>query len=382
MEWRMSYSAKVLIAAGGTGGHVFPALAIARSLAQEGHRLEWIGSNRGLEGRVVPAAGIAFKELNFSGVRGRGLFAWLSLPVRLARAVSECWSWLGRISPQLVIVFGGYVSFPVGIVARMKGIPLLVHEQNAVMGTANRWLSRFATRVIVSFPSTRYAPQKALTIGNPVREELRALRRERKQTKTEGPRGDSTRRLLVLGGSLGARPLNQAMPKLLSLLKEAGMPVQILHQTGLAALDETRQAYLDAGLAPDDGAINVVGFIDDMAEAYRWSDLVICRAGASTVSELMAVGCPAVLIPLPHAIDDHQTTNANALVGLGAAEVVVQSEALAAHLAEVVQRLGTQRLSEMARGLQSIDPDRVVNDFLAVCRELIARETFSGGAPA
>lgn len=378
----MSHSVKVLIAAGGTGGHVFPALAIAKSLVQEGHRLEWIGSNRGLEARVVPEAGIAFKELNFSGVRGRGLLAWLSLPLRLLRALSECWSWLSRISPQLVIVFGGYVSFPVGIVARMKGIPLLVHEQNAVMGTANRWLSRFATRVITSFPSTRYAPRQALTIGNPVREELRALRRERQQTVTERSRGDAPRRLLVLGGSLGARPLNQAMPKLMSMLKEAGIPAQILHQTGIAALDETRQAYSSTGLAPDDRVIRVLGFIDDMADAYRWSDLVICRAGASTVSELMAVGCPAVLIPLPHAIDDHQTANANAMVSLGAAEMVPQSEALAAHLFEAFQRLGTQRLDEMAKGLQAIDPDRVVTDFLRVCRELMAREPASRGAPA
>lgn len=378
----MSHSAKVLIAAGGTGGHVFPALAIARSLAQEGHRLEWIGSNRGLEGRVVPAAGIALKELNFSGLRGRGLLAWLSLPLRLSRALSECWSWLGRFSPQLVIVFGGYVSFPVGVVARIRGIPLLVHEQNAVMGTANRWLSRLATRVITSFPSTRYAPQQALAIGNPVREDLRALHRARRLSPPEGRPKDAPRRLLILGGSLGARPLNQSMPKLLSLLREAGIPVEIIHQTGLAALDETRQTYSMCGWTLDDRTVRVLGFIDDMAEAYQWSDLVICRAGASTVSELMAVGCPAVLIPLPHAIDDHQTANANAMVALGAAELVVQTEALAGHLFEAVQRLGTQRLTEMARSLQAIDPDRVMADFLKVCDELIARAPTSGGAPA
>jgi UDP-N-acetylglucosamine--N-acetylmuramyl-(pentapeptide) pyrophosphoryl-undecaprenol N-acetylglucosamine transferase len=358
---------RVVIAAGGTGGHVFPALAVAQALAARGIIPHWVGSNRGLEARVVrDQAGYALTELTLTGLRGRGLSGLLALPLGLLRSLIQCWRILARIQPGLVLVFGGYISFPVGIVARLQGRLLIVHEQNAVMGTANRWLARMAQRVLTSFAATRYAPKNAVAVGNPVRANLLVA----SQSHDDRVFGKGRPlQVLVLGGSLGARALNQAMPKVWpQAMRHWPSGCAVWHQTGAADLAVVRQAYADSPSAPAD--LRLDAFIDDMALAYAWADLVVCRAGASTVAELAALGLPAVLVPLPNAIDDHQTANARALVGLGAAELVPQSAHLAEDLSAVLARLSPERLRAMAGAAQSLQAmhalDRVMDELARV----------------
>ena len=314
---------RVLIAAGGTGGHVFPALAVARLMMQRGWHAEWVGSDRGLEARVIPGAGIGLHILRFSGLRGRGAMAWLSLPLRLFRAVRDAFAIFSRAQPEVVVAFGGYVTFPIGMVASLRRIPLCVHEQNAVMGTANRWLARLASRVMVSFPGTRYAPGGALLVGNPVREEIHQLADpEQRYLARQGPL-----KLLVIGGSLGASAFNRQLPGCFAQVIAAGQPLLIRHQTGAADCDMVMAEYRRLGVAAQCSA-----FIDDMKAAYGESDLVICRAGASTVTEVAAAGVAAMFVPLPHAIDDHQSANARALVEQQAAWMMSQDHLASAEM--------------------------------------------------
>ena len=341
---------RILIAAGGTGGHIFPALAVAQALREFGADLHWVGSNRGLEARVVrDAQKINLTELRFQGVRGRGFSALLSLPIRLLGAMVECRRLVRDFRPSLVLVFGGYVSFPVGIAAWLQRVALVVHEQNAVMGTANRWLSRFATRVLTSFSPTYRSPASAVCVGNPVRPELIAQGRALGRTLGEA----QPLRLLVIGGSLGARALNQALPEAVAA-SQLGWPqgITVQHQTGLSEHAEVQARYQALGLSEEQ--VQVHAFIDDMAQAYAWADLVIARAGASTVSELAALGLPAIFVPLPNAIDDHQTANARAMVMAKAALLVKQSPELASALGQCLSQLdfsGLQAMTEKAQGL-------------------------------
>ncbi|NBT34210.1 MAG: undecaprenyldiphospho-muramoylpentapeptide beta-N-acetylglucosaminyltransferase [Betaproteobacteria bacterium] len=331
---------RLCIASGGTGGHIFPALAFAERLRSESAHPVWLGTNRGLELRVTRAAGIPFHALAFEGVRGRGLRAWVMLPLRLLHALWQALSILRAERPQVVVTFGGYVSFPVGLAARLLGHPLVIHEQNAVMGSANRWLAKIANRVAVSFPQTRFAPAESGVTGNPVRASLTSLApaSERIQARTGVPR------VLVIGGSLGARPLNEAMPQALHSALASGVRWEIWHQTGPAEQGVTAQRYADHHLTA-----RVDAFIEDMSEAYLWADLVVCRAGASTVTELMALGQPALFVPLPHAIDDHQTANARAMTTSGGARMVPQSEHLAGDLARELMALDRATLLDLAR---------------------------------
>ena len=348
--WQQWQGRRVLIAAGGTGGHIFPALAVAQALAQFGAELHWVGSNRGLEARVVrDNHKISLTELRFQGVRGRGLSALLSLPFRLLAAMLQCLRLVREFRPSLVLVFGGYVCFPVGIAAWLQRIAFVVHEQNAVMGTANRWLARLATRVLTSFAPTRLSPASAVCVGNPVRPELlmqaRALGR---------PRGEGQAlRLLVIGGSLGARALNQALPEAVAA-SQSSWPqgIFVRHQTGMSEQAEVQARYQALGL--DAGQVQVQAFIDDMAQAYAWADLVVARAGASTVSELAALGLPAVFVPLPNAIDDHQTANAQAMVQANAALLLKQSPELALTLGQCLSQLNPSRLKAMADNAQGL----------------------------
>ena len=351
---------RLVIAAGGTGGHVFPALAVAQALARQGVIVEWVGSNRGLEARVVrDQAGFPLTELTVQGLRGRGLAGLLGLPIGLMRSLIDCWRVLARVRPGLVLVFGGYVSFPVGLAARLQGRPLWVHEQNAVMGTANRWLARLAQRVLTSFPKTQHAPASAVCVGNPVREALTALPPAPVRPMGEG----QPLRLLVLGGSLGARALNQALPSVVAGLQPTWpQGLAVWHQTGTAEEAAVREAYAAQSVVPQ--SLRVAAFIDDMAAAYQWADLVVCRAGASTVAELAAVGLPAVFVPLPHAIDDHQTANAQALVEAGAALLVAQTDRLADALSVSLSSLTAQRLRSMGEATQALDARHALSRFL------------------
>lgn len=343
-----------MILAGGTGGHVYPALAVARELIERGCEVRWMGTPAGLEARVVPAAGIVMEGLSVSGFRGKGWVSKLAAPYRLLLALGQAWRILLRFRPNVVLGVGGFVSGPGGVVARWLGIPLVIHEQNRVPGTTNRILVKWANKVLEAFPGSFPRSVGALCVGNPLRREIVEA------AATGKPASGGVIRILVLGGSQGARALNQIVPEALALLGAGG--VDVLHQTGSVLHAETASCYRERGIKAD-----VRVFIDDMAAAYRWADLAICRAGAMTLSELTASGLPAVLIPFPYAIDDHQTQNARYLSEAGAAVLLPQSELTPQYLANRLRTLlETQGLlADMARrasALAKTDAARRVAD--------------------
>jgi UDP-N-acetylglucosamine--N-acetylmuramyl-(pentapeptide) pyrophosphoryl-undecaprenol N-acetylglucosamine transferase len=330
-----------MIMAGGTGGHVFPALATARVLRARGFDIVWLGTRRGIEARLVPAEGIPVEWLSVSGLRGKGVATLLAAPFRMAVALVQALRAVRRHRPGVVLGAGGFVSGPGGIAAWLLRRPLVVHEQNAVAGLTNRVLARFADRVLEGFPGSFGAGLKAERVGNPVRPEIAGVAPpERRYAGREGKA-----RLLVFGGSQGAARLNAVVPAALAELPESLRP-DVLHQTGVRGVDETVAAYKSRGIEAD-----VRAFIDDMAGAYGWADLAVCRSGALTVAELAAAGVPAVLVPFPAAVDDHQTKNARYVVGAGAAVLMPESEltpmSLAARLRELLES-GRPRLLQMA----------------------------------
>ncbi|WP_120997627.1 undecaprenyldiphospho-muramoylpentapeptide beta-N-acetylglucosaminyltransferase [Stutzerimonas urumqiensis] len=349
----------VLIMAGGTGGHVFPALACAKEFTARGYTVHWLGTARGIEAELVPAAGLILHTIGMTGVRGKGVAALIKAPMTLLMSLREAQKVLREVRPVCVLGLGGYVTGPGGLAAKLAGIPLVIHEQNAVAGTANRLLAPLAARVCEAFPDTFKPGAKRLTTGNPVREEL-FLETPREPLAGRRPR------LLVLGGSLGAEPLNKLLPAALGRLDAALRP-EVFHQAGKLHAELTEQRYADAQVAAQ-----VAPFITDMARAYAWADLVVCRAGALTVSEIAAAGLPAFLVPLPHAIDDHQTQNARYLASEGAAIVLPQATTdetiLATELSELMkhpEKLKT--MGAIARRLAHPDATRRVVD---ICQEV------------
>ena len=323
----MSAHGPVLIMAGGTGGHIFPGIAVARELAGRGVPVVWLGSERGLENELVPKAGLPLERILVSGVRGKGARALLAAPFQIGRAVLQALAVVRRVRPRAALAFGGFASGPGGIAAWIARRPLLVHEQNRVPGMTNRVLARFARRVLAGFPDAFESGAEAT--GNPVRAEISALAPP--GARMEGRAGPV--RILVLGGSQGARALNRAMPSVLRALP-ATHPVLVLHQSGRAMLDETIAGY--AGL--EDRA-RTVAFIEDMAQAYADADLVVCRSGALTLAELCAAGIASVLVPFPAAVDDHQTRNADYLVEHGAAMRIRDDAELVPNLVGGLSRL-------------------------------------------
>jgi UDP-N-acetylglucosamine--N-acetylmuramyl-(pentapeptide) pyrophosphoryl-undecaprenol N-acetylglucosamine transferase len=331
----------VLIMAGGTGGHIFPGLAVADCLRGRGIEVRWLGARGGMECRKVPPAGIALEVVDISGLRGKGLLRWLAMPFRLLRAVAQAVAILGAGRPACAISFGGYAAGPGGLAARLRGIPLLVHEQNRIPGMTNRVLAKIASRVVQAFPGTWPEQLDPRTCGNPVRAAVAALADPAE--RMSGRSGEL--RILLTGGSQGARALNRLLPAALAMLPES-LRCAVWHQAGERWREETEAAYQAAGVEA-----RVCEFIDDMAEAYAWADLVVCRAGALTVSELAAAGVAAVLVPFPHAVDDHQTRNAEFLAEAGAAIVLPETELTAYTLSEALAPLleDRARLQEMAR---------------------------------
>lgn len=303
----------IVIAAAGTGGHVFPALAVAEELRARGHQITWLGTTeQRLEARVVPAAGFELKQISMQGLRGHGLLRKLMMPLRMMKAIGQCRKVYRTNKTALVVSFGGYVCGPAGLAAKAAGIPLLVHEQNAVAGMTNKMLARFAQQVMVGFAGAQQQLANAEVVGNPLRADWAQPAQRSTHDKI---------RLLVVGGSLGAQALNQAVPQAIQQLAQ-GAKLEILHQCGQGRVAEVEQAYADSGVVE----LKVVEFIDAMHEAYSSADIVICRAGALTVSELAVVGTPAIFVPLPHAVDDHQTANARELADVGAAVVLPQTQ--------------------------------------------------------
>lgn len=349
----------VLIMAAGTGGHVFPALACAEEFRSRGYRVHWLGAGRGIECRVVPQAGFTLHNISATGLRGKGALQLIKAPLQLLGAFWQAWRLMRSIRPVCVLGMGGYVTGPGGLAARLCGVPLVIHEQNAVAGTANRSLARFAARICQAFPGAFADSNKLLTTGNPVRTGLiiRALDKQQVSTPV---------RLLVVGGSLGAEPLNRLLPEALAQV-DAQLRPDVRHQCGEQHAQATRQRYEAAGVEAQ-----VAPFIEDMAEAYAWADLVICRAGALTVSELAVMGRAAFLVPLPHAIDDHQTKNAEFLAQQGAALILAQHETtasqLAHHLTEVC--MNSHRLIDMAQQARALARPQATQQVVDACLEV------------
>ncbi len=339
-------TAPVLIMAGGTGGHVFPGLALAEEFRSRGVPVVWLGTRGGLESTLVPEAGFAIEWLQVSGLRGKGVFRLLQAPLMVARALSQAVAVMRRLRPRLAIGMGGFVSGPGGVAARLSGVPVMIHEQNSVAGFTNRILAKLALVIFEAFPGSFPASPKVRFVGNPVRTAIEAL--PPPAERMAGRRG--TMRLLVVGGSQGARALNRTVPAALAELNGADRP-SVWHQAGEGAVDGLRQAYTAIGLQA-----RVEAFIPDMAEAYGWADLVVCRAGALTVSELAAVGIGAILVPYPHAVDDHQTVNARFLTEAGAACLLPEQQLDARSLATKLNALlgNRWRLETMAEAARAL----------------------------
>ncbi len=352
----------VLIMAGGTGGHIYPGLAVAAVLEGQGVAVHWLGARGGMECQKVPQAGIALQTVEIGGLRGKGLVSWLTAPLQLARAVFHAFKIVGQMRPACALSFGGYAAGPGGLAARLRGVPLLVHEQNRICGLTNRVLAHLATSVMQAFPGTWSESLQPVTCGNPVRSDVVGLPPpEERLAHRSGPL-----RVLVTGGSQGARALNEILPEALGMLAPTARP-QVRHQAGSGAATITGQRYREQGMD-----VEVIEFIDDISASYAWADLVICRAGALTVSELAAAGIGAILVPYPFAVDDHQTRNAAFLCEVGAALIVQESELDAASLAGLIGELSVDRsrLRSMASAARSVAVPDSASKVAEICTRI------------
>jgi len=351
--------APILIMAGGTGGHVFPALALARLLRAASHEVVWLGTRAGLEARVVPAENIAIEWLSMSGLRGKGAATLLAAPFKLAHSIWQALRIIRRRRPALVVGFGGFVTGPGGVAAWLTRRPLVIHEQNAIAGYSNRCLAHLSRKVLAGFPKAFPAGIDARVVGNPVRAEILM----QPAPATRFAKREGALRLLIVGGSLGASRLNAVVP---FAIKSSGLTLHVRHQAGERGIDAARKAYAEAAVVAD-----VSPFIDDMARAYADADLVICRSGALTVSELAAVGVASVLVPFPAAVDDHQTFNAQYLVREGAAVLIADRDLTAERLAAELKELcaGRGKLLAMAERARLVAKPRAAEDLAAVCLE-------------
>lgn len=356
----------VMMMAGGTGGHVYPALAVATELLSRGYRVEWVGTARGLEHRVVPAAGIVLHYLPVRGVRGKGVLDKLVALVFLVLASLQALWLVFRRAPGCVVGMGGYVAGPAGVAAWLLRKPLLIHEQNAVAGTTNRLLAPLASRILAGFPNAFNEDVAHIVVGNPVRKALLQAR----DSNTFDYDGQRPLRLLVLGGSLGARPINEVIPGAIRrLIADGDRVLEVWHQAGEGNDAEVCRRY---GPLLNQG-VKVAPFIEGMDEAYNWADLVLCRCGALTIAELAVMGRPSILVPLPHAIDDHQTANARVLTGCGGALLLRQSEMDEDSVIDLLQELlgDPARLRAMAAAAFAAGIPDAAKRVSDVCEELL-----------
>ena len=350
-----------LIMAGGTGGHIFPGLAVAHRLRERGWHVHWLGGPApSMESQLVPPHGFDYAQVQFSGVRGKGLMTVLTLPFNLMRACWQSVQVLRRIKPQVVVGMGGYISFPAGIMAVLTGHKLVVHEQNSVAGMVNKVLAMFAQSVLTTFPDVL---KNAQWVGNPLREAfVKQARPSERLGKRHGPL-----QLLVVGGSLGAQVLNTVVPQALALMSEFRRPV-VIHQSGAKQIDALRAAYEEA-----DVQATLTPFIEDTAQAFAHADVVIARAGASTVTELVAIGVAAIYVPFPHAVDDHQTTNAKFVVDAGGGWLLPQAELTAQGLADLLQTLTREKLIAVAEKAYAKRKTDATEKTVAVCEQLASQ---------
>ena len=355
---RPQKSKHVLIAAAGTGGHIFPGLAIAEALKLNGWNVTWLGTKVGMENRLVPQRNLPFESIDFGGTRGKGLSTWLQMPFRLIKACIDCGFIIAKTKPNLVIGFGGYVTLPAGLAARSLGKPLMIHEQNSVIGLSNKVLACLTKHVFTAFPNVNC---KAVVSGNPLRAEF--LSADEPELRFENRKGPL--RILIVGGSLGAKFLNETVPSAIKLIDTKIRP-QITHQSGIDQFDALKKLY---------GALNVeadvVPFIDNTAEAFAHADLIICRAGASTVTEIAAVGAAAMFVPLPSAVDDHQTQNAMYLVRNEAAWLQPQRELTPEKMANEILKMDRDILLKAAKNSKELHIPNTINMIVDACEELI-----------
>jgi UDP-N-acetylglucosamine--N-acetylmuramyl-(pentapeptide) pyrophosphoryl-undecaprenol N-acetylglucosamine transferase len=353
---------RIVVMAGGTGGHVFPALAVADELRARGVEVSWLGTRRGLEAELVPRAGFPIDYIQVSGLRGKGALSLLLAPAKLLLALWQSLNIISRRQPAAVLGMGGFVTGPGGLAAWLKRRPLLIHEQNARAGLTNRLLAPLARRVMEAFPGTFEAAEKVLHTGNPLRKSFIDAVPDEINTDSETRR----LRLLVIGGSLGAARLNEVVPQTLAALDENQRP-EVWHQAGRRNIDAAQAAYAEAGMNA-----RLEAFIDDMSAAYAWADVVLCRAGAMTIAELAAAGVPAILVPYPFAVDDHQTANAAYLADAQAAILVPQEQLNAEGLGEILVSLTADKLKSMAEAAGKLAlleaTTQVVEQCLAVAR--------------
>ncbi|MDO9144448.1 undecaprenyldiphospho-muramoylpentapeptide beta-N-acetylglucosaminyltransferase [Rhodoferax sp.] len=351
-----------MIMAGGTGGHIFPGLAVAQVLRDKGWQVHWFGGagspgQPSMESQLVPAQGFAFESIDFGGVRGKGLVTVALLPLRLLKAFWQSLQVLRRVKPDVVLGLGGYITFPGGMMSVLLGKPLLLHEQNSVAGLANKVLAGVADRVFTAFPEVL---KRARWVGNPLRAAF--LNQPDPAQRFAGRTGPL--KLLVVGGSLGAKALNEIVPQALALLPEASRP-EVIHQSGAKQIEALRANYAGAGVQAQ-----LTPFIDDTAQAFADADLVICRAGASTVTEIAAVGAAALFVPFPSAVDDHQTSNARFLVDQGAGWLVPQGQLTPASLAVQLQNLERASLLQKAQAAKQMQQLEATQTIVAACEEL------------
>ena len=349
-----------LVIAGGTGGHIFPCLAVAQSLRDRGWRVHWLGgAEPSMESQRVPIAGLAFHAVQFGGLRGKGILTWLKLPARMMRAFQQSKHIIRDVNPDVVIGFGGYITFPAGVMAVLLGKPLIVHEQNALAGMANRWLSLIAKIVFTSFPRVLWRGQ---WIGNPLRIEF--LKQDAPNIRFQNRQGPL--QILVMGGSLGAKALNDIVPQAIALIDPSHRPM-VTHQSGEKQIQALEASYAQAGVTA-----TLTPFIEDAASAMAKADLIICRAGASTVTEIAAIGGVAIFVPFPHAVADHQIVNANFLANQGAAWLTLQRSLDAQTLATQIQNLDRTMLQEVAQRAYDLRKVSAANHMVAACEELVA----------
>jgi UDP-N-acetylglucosamine--N-acetylmuramyl-(pentapeptide) pyrophosphoryl-undecaprenol N-acetylglucosamine transferase len=364
----------LMVMAGGTGGHVFPGLAVAHLMQAWGWKVVWLGNPAGMEATLVPKHGIPMEYVRFGGLRGKGLKTKLMLPLNLLRACKQSLAVLRRVKPDVVLGMGGYITFPAGLMTALSGRALVLHEQNSIAGLANKVLAKLAKRVLVAFPNA--LPHGEWT-GNPIREELaRAIAPKARYAQRSGPLN-----VLVVGGSLGAAALNEVVPRALALLAPNERP-HIVHQAGAKHIEALRENYAAAGLQAGSGEqtdVQLVPFIDDMTSAYANADLVICRSGAMTVSEISAVGVAALFVPFPYAVDDHQTTNAAFLADNGAALVVQQRELSAEKLAGWLRSQTRDSLAQMAERSRSLAKPDATEQVAQICASVAG--LISGASP-
>lgn len=347
----------IMIMAGGTGGHVYPAMAVADYLKAHGWNVVWLATEGGMENRLIEGKGYSKAMMTMRGVRGKGLMGWVMLPVKLFTALKQARSAIQQYQPNVVLGMGGFAAFPGGVMAKWMGKPLVIHEQNSVAGLTNKVLSLLASRILVAFPNV--LEERAMLVGNPVRQTLADV----EQPAIRYAKHQGKLKLLIVGGSLGAAALNDVLPKALAQMPESARP-EVIHQAGEKHIDALNAHYQSLGVVAETKA-----FIQDMASAYQWADLVICRAGALTVAELACVGVASVLVPFPFAVDDHQTTNAQYLVENGAALLVQQKDLDVAKTLVLLQDLTRETCQKMAINARKLAKPEATTTVAKICME-------------